>query len=191
MTVGAILLAAGSARRMGEDKLIADLGGKPLVEHALAAIHTAGLAGPIIAVAPGSALAARFAGQGRLVEVMDHALGMGHSLRAAIGQVPADWTAVLVCLGDMPFVRPETLALLASRATAAAIIRPVHEGRPGNPLLWGRDHFARLARLTGDRGGRDLLRQHPAELMECDDGGVLIDIDTPEALDLARRRAFP
>jgi molybdenum cofactor cytidylyltransferase len=191
MTVGAILLAAGSARRMGEDKLIADLGGKPLAEHVLTAIHAAGLAGPIVAVAPGSSLLSRFEGRGRFVEVTDHALGMGHSLRAAIGQVPPEWTAALICLADMPFVRPKTLALLASRATVGAIIRPIHEGRPGNPLLWGRDHFAMLARLTGDRGGRDLLRQHPAELMECGDGGVLIDIDTPEALDLARRRAFP
>ena len=188
MIVGAILLAAGRSRRMGEDKLCADLGGRPLVDHALGAIRAAGLAGPIVAVAPGSALSARLSGHEVAVEVADHALGMGHSLAAAIRVAPAAWTAAVICLADMPFVRPDTLAALADRASAGAVLRPVFDGRPGNPLLWGRDHFPDLARLRGDRGGRDLLVRRPAEWLECGDEGVLIDVDTPEALDAARLR---
>lgn len=188
MTVGAILLAAGSARRMGEDKLLADLGGKPLAFHAFEAIRAAGLAGPIVAVAPGSGLIPLFDGEARIVEVADHALGMGHSLAAAIRQVPVDWTAAIVCLADMPFVRPLTLAALARMVTGDAIIRPCFEGRPGNPVLWGRSHFARLRELTGDRGGRALFDLYPVETLDCGDPGVEIDIDTPEALAEARRR---
>jgi CTP:molybdopterin cytidylyltransferase MocA len=188
MTVGAILLAAGSARRMGEDKLLADLGGQPLIEHGLDSIRAARLEGPVVAVVPGSPLIARLSGKVMIVEVADHALGMGHSLAAAIGTVPTHWSAVIVCLADMPFVRAETLAALAGKATTVAVLRPGFEGKPGNPVLWGREHFAVLGRLTGDQGGRDLLVSRSVELVACGDPGVLIDVDTPEALEQARKR---
>lgn len=187
MTVGAILLAAGSARRMGENKLLADLGGKPLFLHAFEAIGAAGFGKPIVAVAPGSRLAALIEGRARLVEVADHALGMGCSLAAAVRAAPSHWMAALVCLGDMPFVRASTLIALAQRASADAIVRPCYQQRPGNPVLWGRDHFGQLAGLTGDHGGRALFARHPATLLDCDDPGVEIDVDTPEALERARR----
>lgn len=188
MTVGAILLAAGSARRMGEDKLLADLGGKPLVEHGFAAIMAARLDGVIVAVAPDGAVAALFEGRATIVEAADHALGMGHSLAAAARHIPTHWTAAIVCLGDMPFVRAETLMMLAREANARLIVRPCFKGKAGNPVLWGRDHFERLTGLTGDQGGRALFDRYPVELLECGDPGIAIDIDTPEALVAARAR---
>ena len=188
MTIGVILLAAGSALRMGEDKLIADLGGKPLVLHAFDAILAAGLGDPIVAVAPGGAVAPLIEGRARLAEVADHALGMGHSVAAAIREVPASWTGAIICLADMPFVSPATLIALARRATARAVIRPRFEGRPGNPVLWARAYFNLLKQLTGDEGGRGALGDARVEFLDCDDPGIAIDIDTPEALAEARRR---
>ena len=188
MTVGAILLAAGSARRMGEDKLLADLGGKALVLHAFDAIADAGLAGPIVAMTPGSNIVPLIEGRATLVEVADHAEGMGRSLSAAIRAVPASWSAAIICLGDMPFVKPRTLRALGRAGPGAAIVRPTYQGRPGNPVLWGRTHFAALAALAGDQGGRALLERHPVDLLECGDPGIEIDIDTPEALAEARGR---
>ncbi|KKC26399.1 nucleotidyltransferase family protein [Sphingomonas sp. SRS2] len=186
MTVGAILLAAGSARRMGEDKLLADLYGKALILHAFDAIIAAGLANPIVAVAPNSPVIPLIEGRATPVEVADHALGMGHSLAAAVRAAPSDWTAAIICLGDMPFVQPDTLIQLAGDADEGGILQPVFEGRPGNPLLWGRAHFARLANLTGDQGGRTLLQDYRATLVEVADPGIGIDIDTPKALANAR-----
>ena len=188
MTIGVILLAAGSALRMGEDKLIADLGGKPLVLHAFDAILAAGLGDPIVAVAPGGAVAPLIEGRARLAEVADHALGIGHSVAAAIREVPASWMGALICLADMPFVSSATLIALARRATTHAVIRPRFEGRPGNPVLWGRAYFDLLERLTGDEGGRAALGDARVEFLDCDDPGIAIDVDTPEALAEARRR---
>lgn len=188
MTVGAVLLAAGSARRMGSDKLMVDLGGRPLALHAFDAILAAGLGRPIVATTPGGPIAAMLDGRADIVAVVDHALGMGHSLAAAMAVAPDDWTAAIICLADMPFVRPATLQALAAAASPEAVIRPAFEGQPGNPVLWGRDHFAALASLRGDRGGRDLLARLPASFLACDDPGVLIDIDTAEALAEARER---
>jgi CTP:molybdopterin cytidylyltransferase MocA len=88
-------------------------------------------------------------------------------------------------------VRPLTLVALAREAAAKVIVRPAFEGRPGNPVLWGCSHFARLAALTGDQGGRALFERYPVELLECGDPGIEIDVDTPEALAAARRRLAP
>lgn len=187
MSVGTILLAAGSARRMGEDKLLVDLGGKPLCLYALHAIRAALLEGPIVAVTPGSAVRPLFEGQAKIVEVQDHALGMGHSLAAAVRKVPIHWTAAIVMLADMPFVLPLSLMALARDARPDSVIRPAYAGEPGNPVLWGRNHFARLEALTGDKGGRDLFASLPVEQMELADPGLTMDVDTPEALEKARR----
>lgn len=188
MNVGAILLAAGSARRMGADKLMADLGGRPLALHAFEAFLAAGFDRPIVAVAPGGAVGALLADRARLVPVADHALGMGHSLAAAVAAVPGDWTAALIGLADMPFVRPATLSALAAASASHAIVRPVFDGTPGHPVAWGRDHFPALAGLRGDKGGRDILACSPPVPFACDDPGVTIDVDTPEALAAARAR---
>lgn len=188
MTVGAILLAAGSARRMGEDKLIADLGGKPLALHAFDIILAARFDCPIVAVAPGSAVVPLIEGRASVVEVADHALGIGHSLAAAIRQAPISWTAAIICLADMPFVRPVTLTALAREAAVDVVVRPRFEGRPGNPVLWGRRYFNRLEQLTGDEGGRAALGDARVEFLDCDDPGIEFDVDTPGALAAARCR---
>lgn len=188
MTVGAILLAAGGARRMGADKLMADLGGRPLALHAFEAFLAAGFDRPIVAIAPGGAVAALLADRARIIVVEDHALGMGHSLAAAMAAVPEDWTGAVIGLADMPFVRPATLGALAAASMPDAIVRPVFDGKPGNPVAWGREHFPALAALRGDKGGRDILARSAPVPLACDDPGVVIDIDTPEALAAARAR---
>jgi len=184
MTVGAIILAAGSARRMGAQKLLADLGGLPVIAHVLRSIEAAGLPAPIIAVPPDGRLMSR----GHLVEVADHALGMGHSLAAAIGAVPDDWQAAIICLGDMPFVLPQTIAALAAAADADNIVRPMFGDKPGNPLAWGRCFFSELSALKGDQGGRAVIARHADRLvaLPCGDPGILNDIDTPADLEKAR-----
>lgn len=188
MTVGVILLAAGSARRMGGDKLTIHLGGRPLGLHMLEAIEAAGMPPPLVAVAPGSPAAALFADRCRCIAVADHAMGQSHSIAAAIRAVPDDWTAALICLADMPFVQANTLKALAGAATAEAVVRPVFAGQPGNPVAWGRDHFPALAALIGDQGGRAIMAGLSVTMLACDDPGVAVDIDTPAALEAARLR---
>lgn len=186
MIVGAILLAAGSARRMGDDKLGMDLGGRPLVAHALKSLCDAAVDSILVAVAPGSPLGRHLVPYATVVEVAGHAEGMGRSLAEAAVLIPARWDAVVVALGDMPFVQSETIDRLIGLASHQAIVRPRHVGQPGNPVLWGRSCFAALANLRGDEGGRSLLRDREPIFVDCDDPGVLFDVDTPEALAEAR-----
>ena len=114
------------------------------------------------------------------IHAPDHALGMGRSLAAGIAAAPPDWTGALVCLADMPWVGADVLRCLADALdTPAAVAVPVHHGRRGNPVGWGRDWFARLGGLNGDTGGRALLATVSAREI-TGDAGVLRDVDTPE-----------
>ena len=110
--------------------------------------------------------------------------GMGaslaHGVRAA-GNA-AGW---LVALADMPFVRPDTIRRVAGLIDqGAALAAPVYRGRHGHPIGFGREFLNDLMDASGDRGPRHLLLAHSARLRlhNCDDPGVLADIDTPQDL---------
>jgi len=110
--------------------------------------------------------------------------GMGSSLRLAAQALPPDTEAVAVGLADMPRVAPATIAALVEAwrpLGAAGIVAPVFEGRRGHPVVFGSGHIAALRALGGDRGARDLLREHAADLVRLavSDRGVIFDLDFP------------
>jgi molybdenum cofactor cytidylyltransferase len=190
--VATIVLAAGKASRMGFNKLTADLGGKPVIAHVLDAVAVAGLAPPLVVIghdrdAVHEALLGRDA---RFVIAADHDQGLSQSLRAGISAVAGDARAALVLLGDMPFVPPALLRHMAEQASEDVILVPRRDGRPGNPVLWGRSWFPRLATLSGDVGAKSLLGElgEHVRFIDCEDDGVRLDVDTKDALDLARMR---
>ncbi|ASG22870.1 NTP transferase domain-containing protein [Nitrospirillum viridazoti] len=185
--VTTLVLAAGSARRMGANKLLADYAGQPLVRHAVMAALAAN-PGRVTVVLGHQATEVRAALRGldvRFIEAVDHAQGLSASLKAGLAGV-AGGTGVLVCLGDMPRVTADTHRRLLARFTAAAgraIVVPVAEGRRGNPVLWPADLVPAMASITGDQGARSLLAIHADRVVEVpSDGGVHLDVDTPDAL---------
>jgi molybdenum cofactor cytidylyltransferase len=113
----------------------------------------------------------------------DYAAGMAASLKTAIAAVPDPCAGVLVCLGDMPTVRPDTLdGLIAAFTAAVTAIVPTWQGTRGNPVLLGRALFPLIAALAGDQGARRLLGGPGILELPVDDPGILQDFDSPEAL---------
>ena len=183
-----MVLAAGHSSRMGAaNKLLADLGGQPLVTHIIDQLSDAGMPSPFVVIGSRAdevraAIGNRAA---RFVIAPDYADGLSASLRAGIAALPPDCGAALVCLGDMPRVGTASLRRLAAAATSAEMIAvPVWAGKRGNPVLWGRAHFAALCLLQGDVGGKALLSEQAHHVVEvaASDDGVLTDVDTPAAL---------
>ncbi len=189
--IGAILLAAGRSTRMGSNKLLADLNGKPVVRRTLDNIEAAGL--PALVVLGNMATEVRAVlGDGHaFVEAPDYAEGLSRSLHAGIVAAPDDWRAAIVCLGDMPEVPPSVLTALARTFREPHdIVVPTWNGKRGNPVLWGRAYFPRLGALSGDVGGKALLAEFADRIIEVDAGtdAILTDIDTPDALEASRNR---
>src|SRR5205823_3216663 len=114
------------------------------------------------------------------------------SVKAGIAAVPDTVDGAVVCLGDMPMVSSGLLdRLIAAFAPDRGnlIVVPVSEGRRGNPVLWSRRFFAELMTLDGDVGARHLIAKHAEAVAEVpvDGQSAFLDIDTPQALEAARR----
>jgi nicotine blue oxidoreductase len=115
------------------------------------------------------------------------ATGMGSSLRVGLAAVPPEAHAVVVALVDQPLIQPEAVRrLILAAKGGASVAVAAYGGRPRNPVLISREHFAEVAELAvGDVGARPFLRRHPELIVKvpCDDAGDPADIDT--ARDLA------
>lgn len=195
--VAAVVLAAGQSRRMGGDnKLLADIGGAPMIARVVDALLDAPVSDIVVVTGHERARVAQaLAGRPvRLLHNPDHARGMSTSLCAGIRALAPDVDAALVCLGDMPGVRAGHIeALVAAFAPDAgrAICIPVHAGRRGHPVLFGAAFFDEVCAITGDVGARAVLDAHAsaAHAVPVDDRGILVDVDTADAL--AAVRAAP
>jgi molybdenum cofactor cytidylyltransferase len=197
--IGALLLAAGQSRRMGgPNKLLAEVDGAPMAAH-VARRLLASRARPIVAVL-GNQAEAVDAALGKLpierVRNPEFADGLSTSLKRGIAALPSDLDGVLVCLGDMPLISGRHLDRLIAAFNpleGRAIIVPTRRAKRGNPVLWSKRFFPEMAELAGDVGAKHLIGEH-AELVaevEMDDDAVLVDIDTPEALDALRQKRKP
>jgi molybdenum cofactor cytidylyltransferase len=189
-SIAAIVLAAGRSTRMGgSNKLIAEIGGKPLVRIA-AEQALASRAKPVIVVTghQREQVEAALAGLPvKLVHNPDFAEGLGTSVRAGIAAVPASADGAVICLGDMPQVDAELInrliAAFAPDQGALAVI-PTLNGKRGNPVLWSRRFFPDLMAIEGDVGARNLIGRYGEAVIEVPVTGkaALTDIDTQEAL---------
>ncbi|KAB8144572.1 nucleotidyltransferase family protein [Chloroflexia bacterium SDU3-3] len=184
--VVAIILAAGSATRMGQPKQLLDWGGQPLLRAvALGALSSQASAVHVVLGAARDQVAAALAGLGvALVENSDHASGQASSLRVGVRSLPPDAGAALVLLADQPFVTPAIIdaLILAWQQSAAPIVAPSYAGRRGNPVLFDRSLFPQLLATQGDQGARSLVQERASNtlLVPFDDARPLEDIDSPE-----------
>jgi CTP:molybdopterin cytidylyltransferase MocA len=182
--VAGILLAAGAGRRLGQPKALLDLGGQPLVSRGIALLKAGG-AGPVIVVTGATAVNLT----GVITVHNPHwETGMGSSLAAGLATVPDACSAAVVALVDQPLVGAAAVRrLIDAYQGGASVAVAAYGGRPRNPVLLARQHWAEVTALAaGDAGARAFLRARPdlVTLVECGDTGSPDDIDTGE--DLAR-----
>lgn len=180
--VAGLILAAGRASRMGADKRLARIGGRSMLELAIGAAQGAGL-DPVLVISGPEPLPDLPSGV-RVVINAEPGRGMASSLVAGLEALPEGASGVVVLLADMPRVGAEHVALLVDEAGPDRICVPVHQGRRGNPVLLGRDFFAEIRSLSGDKGAKGVLAAHPQAVREVamPDDAILIDVDTPEDL---------
>lgn len=191
--VVAVVLAAGLSSRMGGGKMLADFRGVPLIRAVIETVAKSSVDDVVVITGHrAQEVAAALDGIAVCcVENPDYATGLASSLRAGVAAV-GNADAVVVCLGDMPLINPQTIDRLIAAYNPTehrTIVAPVHNGHFGNPVLWGREHFEKLRSLAGDKGARSLMNEMKSEAVEIavDDAGVLADADTPEALEALRK----
>ena len=187
-TIGGVLLAAGQSRRMGDaNKLLQDVGGKPVVRH-LAEELLAAQVSPLVVVTghnPQDVTDALSDLDVTFVHNPSFAEGLSTSIQAGTAALPETCAGAIVCQSDMPtLTRTQFTTLMVAFAPedGDAICVPVHQGKRGNPVLWARSFFAQFGGLAGDVGAKHLIGQNEALVkeVEFDDTSILKDLDTPE-----------
>jgi molybdenum cofactor cytidylyltransferase len=186
--IGGIVLAAGAGTRFGGRKQLAELDGRPLLEHAVRAM-TATPVGRVIVVL------------GALVEEVTATVdlhgaepctcerwdeGQAASLACGLAEL-SDCEAVVVTLGDQPRMSPDAIRrVISARDGESAAVRATYFGAPGHPVLLERELFESFRNVTGDHGARNLLLSVQVREVPCDDLGGGEDVDTPAELDALR-----
>jgi CTP:molybdopterin cytidylyltransferase MocA len=185
-SIAGVLLAAGDGSRLGQPKALVELGGESLASRGVALLRAGGT-DPVIVVtgaAPVELPGIQSVPNPRWRE------GMGSSFAAGLAALPERCDAAVVALADQPLVGPDAVRrLIAACRDGASVAVACYGGKPRNPVLISREHWAEVAAMAaGDVGARPFLRAHPELVthVECGDTGRPDDIDTPD--DLARLR---
>ena len=192
-----IVLAAGGSSRMGREKQLLEVGGETLLGRVLNACLASGL-DKVVLVLGHEARRIRASLEGfqdrprlTIVENPRHGEGMSTSLIAGLRAVEDDCDRVMVLLGDMPQVTPGVIDRLRLEASSSgcSLAAVSVRGRRSHPVVIGREHFEALRALSGDRGARNLFRDHPEDLclVEAGERYQPLDIDTPEEFERFRR----
>ncbi|WBY01358.1 NTP transferase domain-containing protein [Ramlibacter tataouinensis] len=168
-----LVLASGRGERFlasggSGNKLQALLAGKPVLQWTMEAVRASGL--PFH------------------VEDAGHP-GMGDSIAAAVRATRAARGGWLVLPGDLPLVRPQTLRAVAQAlAGGAEVVVPTFRGERGHPVGFAGACGDALAALSGPKGAAAVVQAHRVTELPVDDRGIVVDIDTVQALAEAQRK---
>lgn len=187
MKIGAIILAAGGSTRFHakQHKLLVKIDGKSVirttVEKALQSDFQ-----PVIVVVGAKAeyITAEIHDLPIIiVQNADWLQGQSTSLKCGIWTIPPEVESVCILLADQPLISRDTLHCLSlhQESYPDEIIAPLYHGKRGNPVLFPRKFFPDLLdRISGDSGGREIIREKGAHFVEVKDSFVIRDIDTIE-----------
>lgn len=181
--VSAILLAAGSSRRMGQSKQLLPLNGKPFIRHCLDSIIAAGITDIVVVLGRHNEELLKIL-EGLPVKIAfneNNDSEMAASVRIGLCAVDRDSSGVLVNLSDHPLVSAGTLKALVSKHKEAKdkIILPLFNDMKGHPTLFPRQV---IEEIFSGVNMRQIINRDPdrVKLLDVADEGVIIDIDTKE-----------
>jgi len=194
-SVGAVVLAAGESRRVGEQKLLLPFAASTVIGSVMAALTEAG-ADPIVVVAGAHADEIERVLTGTRAQVVrnpDPQRGMLSSLQVGVQALPAGVSRFLVALGDQPRLRSADVTRVLDEQTGVGkgIAIACYQGKRGHPVAFDRKYRDGILALTDTQTLRELIHAHPDDVVnvECESDGVIRDIDTREDYEVERRRA--
>lgn len=189
-----IVLAAGMSRRLGRPKQLLVLDGKPLIAHVIDRALESSLDEVLLVTGPQedpihTALAGRSV---RFIYNARFEEGQGTSLATGIASLDDATDAAVILLGDQPGILPEVIdaVIAVRREQGVPVVMADYGGDRGHPVLFGREVFPELRALTGDTGGREVVRARWDQLVLVSGGADAppADVDTEEAWAELQRR---
>lgn len=190
MSIAAVIVAAGSSRRLGQPKQLLVMDGEPMLQRAIRLACESGAAPMLVVLgAHRELIESRVDFSGATIIVNDKwEEGIACSIRAGVEAVESEApgiSGVLLMTCDQPRVTAEHLRRMIDAFAAqsgVAAVASVYAGRRGIPAIFPRQAIADLCALRGDKGARGLLAQPPWHVLEIPLAGGEVDIDRPEDL---------
>lgn len=185
--IGAIVLAAGQSRRMGQPKLVLPWGKHTVIEQVVGTLFSAEIQ-KIVVVTGGARDLVEAALSGSEVTFAHNPdydqSEMLRSLQVGIRALPADCQALLVVLGDQPLIEAAVVRAVVDLflSTNASIVIPSYQMRRGHPWLVKRSHWDELLSMSSDQTMHQFIQAHRDEIayVIVDTASILQDMDTPE-----------
>lgn len=180
--VGCVLMAAGDARRFGQNKLDTVIDGKTMIRRALDAVP-ADLLAAVCVVTQYDRVEKLAREYGFMCVRNPHPeMGQSHTVRLGTEALQDKCRAILYMVADQPYLRRESVAALLEtwQVHPDRIVSAAHGGKRGNPCLFPGEYFPELCSLTGDVGGSAVIRRHADRLLLREmEERELRDVDTP------------
>jgi molybdenum cofactor cytidylyltransferase len=185
--IAAVVLAAGNSSRMGSNKLVAELGGKPLVRIVVDNVLRSRVDPVLVVTGKHAEEVERVVPRNAVTIVRNPYFnsGMSSSIRAGVRALPKSADGALIVPGDMPAISSSLIdRMVAAFLTEQSICAACYKSVRGHPVLFARRYFPDLQALAGDTGAKSIIAANERCTfdIEATDDGPLIDIDTPEAL---------
>lgn len=191
-SVAGIILAAGSSSRMGSPKQLMRINGRTILDMVVRSALESRLDRVVLVLGHKAEKAAagfvsKEASRLEVVINREYKDGQSTSLKKGLNLVKNDCSAAMFLLGDQPFISPEIINRLIDAWVDSdkEICVPVHKGRRGAPALFSSSLFPDLLSISGDRGGRDIIKTRPDSRLDVpiDDPIILFDLDSKEDID--------
>jgi len=182
--ISAIVLAAGESTRMGFPKLLLSIKGKSLLQHVIDNALQSKVSEVIVVLGADATKLRREIKQSQvqIIENASYKEGLSTSLKVGLQAISPQAQAVLVLLADQPLVSHAVIDALIDKyeESGSIIVAPVYNGKRGNPVLFDSSLIPELLRVTGDKGGREIIEKHLAQLATVDFESTIIgsDIDS-------------
>ncbi len=182
-----IILAAGEGKRMGKVKLTLPLGDKQLIEWVLQAVKLTPLDKYFLVVRPEDIEIIEIGNNwgAEIVLNSEYKSGMSSSIRKGLSRIPSEGVeGFFIILGDQPLINPSVLhkMIMAFTPGKKEIVVPFYKDRQGNPVLFDGYWKDELMKLSGDVGGKVLIKAYPERIkkLKMSDESILLDIDREE-----------
>ncbi|UMZ73518.1 nucleotidyltransferase family protein [Natranaerofaba carboxydovora] len=198
--ISCVFLAAGMSKRFNQNKLLADLKDGTVIEYSLKQVQESDVSEIIVVLGWQAVLVEKKLKNSEVIGDKSSSLppikhvyapyynfGQAHSLKAGLKKVNKKAKGVLFYLADQPFVKVKTINDLIEHFnnSSSEAAYPVYNGKRGNPVVFDKSMFSELYKLSGDEGGRSLLKHAKTSFIETDDSEILFDIDNQEDHNMA------
>ena len=194
--ISTILLAAGQSLRMnGENKLLKQINGIPLIKCTVKNILASAVDELIIVLGHEDNLLKNTIGINKKTKFIynkDFKKGMSSSIKVGLNEISKKSQGFFISLGDMPNINQNIYnKLIKSMSSYNKKLKPIHkkeiiiptfEGREGNPVLFSKFMKNKIMNLEGDIGAKKIIEQNRAKVLNVpfDNKGIIIDFDTQD-----------